>query len=183
MCRGVGVVGKSSFMKRALSGKFALDIPASVGMDSCKWTVVIDGKPVLLQLWDTAGQERFHSITRHIFHKAQAFLLMYDITSSQSFSAVSYWANCIQESAAENVTVLLLGNKSDHAARQVKTEQGDVLAKEYNFGFMECSAATGQNVIEALETVARMLNQRSDLREEATVLEPRSVPKSQSRCC
>lgn len=40
--------------------------------------------------------QRFHSITRQIFHKAQAFLLMYDITSSHSFSAVSYWASCIQ---------------------------------------------------------------------------------------
>ncbi|XP_037535715.1 ras and EF-hand domain-containing protein [Nematolebias whitei] len=178
---GESCVGKSSFLKRAQSGKFALDIPASVGLDSCKWTVVVDGKPVVLHLWDTAGQERFHSITRHIFHKAQAFILMYDITSSQSFSAVSYWANSIQESAADNVTVLLLGNKSDHAEKQVKTEQGDILAKEYNFGFMECSAATGENVIEALETVARMLSQSSDLREEATVLHQQQ--RSQSKCC
>lgn len=29
-----------------------------VGLDSCMWTVVVDGKHVVLQLWDTAGQER-----------------------------------------------------------------------------------------------------------------------------
>ncbi|XP_061583237.1 uncharacterized protein rab44 isoform X2 [Cololabis saira] len=180
---GDSCVGKTSFMKRAQSGKFSLDIPASIGLDSCKWTVVVDGKPVLIQLWDTAGQERFRSITRQVFHKAQAFLLMYDVTSSQSFSAVSYWADCIQEAAAENVTVLLLGNKSDHEGRQVKTQQGDILAKEYNFEFMECSAATGENVIEALETVARMLSQRADLREEATVLHKEPVQKKRSTCC
>uniref|UniRef100_A0A3Q3KBS4 Uncharacterized protein n=1 Tax=Monopterus albus TaxID=43700 RepID=A0A3Q3KBS4_MONAL len=93
---GDASVGKTSFMKRAQSGKFSLDLPSSVGLDSCMWTVVVDGKPVVLQLWDTAGQERFRSITRQIFHKAHAFLLMYDIASSQSFSAVSYWADCIQ---------------------------------------------------------------------------------------
>ncbi|XP_043977162.1 uncharacterized protein rab44 isoform X2 [Gambusia affinis] len=181
---GESCVGKTSFMKRAQSGKFSLDIPASVGLDSCKWTVVVDGKPVVLQLWDTAGQERFHSITRQVFHKAQAFLLMYDITSSQSFSAVSYWANSIQEAAAEDVTVLLLGNKSEHAKRQVKTEQGDILAKEYNFEFMECSAATGENVIEALEAVARMLSQRADLlREEVTALHKESAQRKSSKCC
>uniref|UniRef100_A0A3Q2QQJ0 Ras-related protein Rab-44 n=2 Tax=Fundulus heteroclitus TaxID=8078 RepID=A0A3Q2QQJ0_FUNHE len=181
---GESCVGKTSFMKRAQSGKFSLDLPASVGLDSCKWTVVVDGKPVLLQLWDTAGQERFHSITRQVFHKAQAFLLMYDITCSQSFSAVSYWANSIQEAAPEDVTVLLLGNKSDNAKRQVKTEQGDVLAKEYNFEFMECSAATGENVIEALETVARMLSQRADLlREEVTVLHREPGQRNRSKCC
>lgn len=33
------------------------------GLDSCKWTVVVDGRPVVLQLWDTAGQERWGSQT------------------------------------------------------------------------------------------------------------------------
>nr|XP_015814337.2 microtubule-associated protein futsch isoform X2 [Nothobranchius furzeri] len=180
---GDSCVGKTSFMKRAQSGKFSLDIPASVGVDSCMWTVVVDGKPVMLQLWDTAGQERFHSITRQVFHRAQAFLLMYDITCSQSFSAVSYWVNCIQEAAAEDVSVLLLGNKSDDEQRQVKTEEGDNLAKEYNFAFMECSAATGQNVIESLETMARMLSQSADLREKTTQLHKQPAQKKQSSCC
>ncbi|XP_073325231.1 uncharacterized protein rab44 isoform X1 [Pagrus major] len=180
---GDSSVGKTSFIKRAQSGKFSLDLPASVGIDSFTWTVVVDGKPVVLKLWDTAGQERFHSITRQIFHKAQAFLLMYDITSSQSFSAVSYWANCIQEGAAEDVTILLLGNKSDHAKRQIKIQEGEILAKEYNFEFMECSAATGENVIQSLETVARMLSQKVDTREETTVLHKEPQQKKSSGCC
>ncbi|XP_031143315.1 uncharacterized protein rab44 isoform X5 [Sander lucioperca] len=180
---GDSSVGKTSFMKRAQSGKFSLDIPASVGLDSCMWTVVVDGKHVVLQLWDTAGQERFHSMTRQIFHKANAFLLMYDITSSQSFSAISYWASCIQEGAAENVTILLVGNKSDCAERQVKTQEVEVLAKEYNFEFMECSAATGENVVQSLETVARMLSQKVDTREEAMELHKEPNKKKSSGCC
>ncbi|XP_041819113.1 uncharacterized protein rab44 isoform X2 [Chelmon rostratus] len=180
---GNSCVGKTSFMKRAQSGKFSLDLPASAGLDFCMWTVVVDGKPVVLRLWDTAGQERFRSITKQIFHKAQAFLLMYDITSSQSFSAVSHWATCIQEGAAENVTILLLGNKSDCAERVVKAEEGEILAKEYNFEFMECSAATGENVLRSLETVARILSQKVDTREETTVLHKEPQQKKSSGCC
>ncbi|XP_056292957.1 uncharacterized protein rab44 isoform X2 [Pseudoliparis swirei] len=131
MMVGDSSVGKTSFMRRAQSGKFSLDIPPSIGLDSCMWTVIVEGKPVVLQLWDTAGQERFHSITRQTFHKAHAFLLMYDVTSSQSFSAVSYWASCIQEGAAESVTILLVGNKSDRAERQVQTQEAEILAKFY----------------------------------------------------
>ncbi|KAL7408417.1 hypothetical protein ABVT39_023209 [Epinephelus coioides] len=183
MMIGDSSVGKTSFIKRAQSGKFSLDLPASVGLDSCMWTVVVEGKPVVLQLWDTAGQERFHSITRQIFHKAQAFLLMYDITCSPSFSAVSYWASCVQEGAAEDVMVLLVGNKSDCAKRQVKTQEAQSLAKEYNFEFMECSAATGENVVQSLETVARMLCQRDDTREEAMVLHKEPQKKKSSGCC
>lgn len=181
---GNSSVGKTSFMKRAQSGKFSVDLPASIGIDACVWNVVVDGKPVVLKLWDTAGQERFHSITRQILHKAQAFLLMYDITSSHSFSAVSYWASCIQDGAAEDVIVLLLGNKSDDdAKRQVKTQEGETLAKEHNFEFMECSAATGENVIQSLESVARMLSQNADTREEATVLFKEPQKKKSSGCC
>ncbi|CAG06935.1 unnamed protein product, partial [Tetraodon nigroviridis] len=163
---GNSSVGKTSFMKRVLNGRFSSELPSSVGLDMCLWPVTVDGKRVVLQLWDTADSLRlhpclsfsscrFHSVTRQIFHKAHAFLLMYDITSTWSFTAVSYWANCIQEGATENVTILLLGNKSDCAKRQVPTQDGESLAKEYAFGFMECSAATGHNVKESLETVAR----------------------------
>ncbi|XP_034388133.1 myb-like protein X isoform X2 [Cyclopterus lumpus] len=182
MMVGDSSVGKTSFMRRAQSGKFSSDIPASIGLDSCMWTVIVEGKPVVLQLWDTAGQERFHSITRQVFHKAHAFLLMYDVTSSQSFSAVSYWASCIQEGAAESVTILLVGNKSDRAECQVKTQEAEILAKEYNIEYMECSAATGENVVQCLETVARMLSQKVDLRDDTMVLHKEPQTKT-SRCC
>lgn len=35
----------------------------------------------------------------------------------------------LQEAASENVTVVLVGNKSDHTQRQVKSQQGEILAK------------------------------------------------------
>uniref|UniRef100_UPI003AAF55E1 ras-related protein Rab-44 n=1 Tax=Centroberyx gerrardi TaxID=166262 RepID=UPI003AAF55E1 len=176
-------VGKTSFMKRVQSGMFSLDFCASVGIDTCMQSVRVDGKTVVLQLWDTAGQERFHSITRQVFHKAQAILLMYDVTSFQSFSDVRYWVSCIQEGAVENVIIILLGNKSDCAERQVQSHQGEVLAKDYNIDFMECSAATGENVMQSLETVARMLCQKSDTKEEGMVLRKEPQQRKKSGCC
>ncbi|XP_068170938.1 uncharacterized protein rab44 isoform X2 [Antennarius striatus] len=183
MMIGDGSVGKTSFIKRAESGTFVFDVPATVGLDICMWTVAIDGKPVTLRLWDTTGQEKYHSITRQFIHRAQAFLLMYDITSRKSFSAVNYWADCIQDGAMENVTVLLLGNKCDCAERQVETQEGKIIAKEYNLVFMECSAATGKNVIESLETVARALSQKVDTREETMALHKEPKQKNTMRCC
>lgn len=38
-------------------------------------------------------------------------------------------SSALQEEAAENVTILLLGNKSDCAERQVPTQKGEILAK------------------------------------------------------
>ncbi|KAM4613624.1 uncharacterized protein rab44 isoform 2-T2 [Polymixia lowei] len=176
-------VGKTSFIRRVQSGTFSSDFCASIGIDTCMQTVTVNGKTVTLRLWDTAGQERFHSITRQIIHKAQAFLLMYDITSFQSFSDVRYWVNCIQEGAADDVIILLLGTKSDCAKRQVHSSEGEVLAKEYNMDFIECSAATGENVIDSMETLARKLSQRSDTTEEDLVFYKEPPKRKTSGCC
>lgn len=47
---------------------------------------------------------------------------------------------------------------------------------------MECSAATGENVVEALETVARLLAQKADRSEEPLMLR-KPEPKNKSGCC
>lgn len=50
----------------------------------------------------------------------------------------------------------LLGNKSDCGAeREVRKEDGERLAREYNVGFLETSAKTGLNVDLAFLAVAR----------------------------
>lgn len=181
---GNSSVGKTSFLKKFQSGEFLLNICASIGVDTCKQAVTVDGKPVILQLWDTAGQERYRSITRQLFHKAQAILLMYDITSSQSFSDVRYWVDSIQEKASNEVVIMLLGNKSDCAERQVESHEGENLAKEYNIYFMECSAATGKNVLQSMEIVARRMKQNVEVAEEGSMALHKEPPvKKLFGCC
>lgn len=48
-----------------------------------------------------------------------------------------------------------LGNKADCPDREVKREDGERLAREYNVSFMETSAKTGLNVELAFLAVAR----------------------------
>lgn len=54
-----------------------------------------------------------------------------------------------------NVIVNFIGNKADCPDRQVKREDGERLAREYNVTFMETSAKTGLNVELAFLAVAR----------------------------
>ncbi|XP_071192218.1 uncharacterized protein [Salvelinus alpinus] len=184
---GNSSVGKTSFMRRFQSGEFCLHHDATIGIDTCIQSVTVDASPVTLQLWDTAGQERFHSITRQVFHKAQGLMLMYDITSSQSFCDICYWVNCIQEGAPDDVIVILLGNKNDCAdlEREVQTHEGENLAKGYDMLFMECSAATGDNVTLSMETLARMLKQLGEQtrQEEGSLVLQKEPPKKKSGCC
>lgn len=46
---------------------------------------------------DTAGQERFHTFTTSFFRGAHGFVLVYDITSTESFQGISHWMKDINE--------------------------------------------------------------------------------------
>ncbi|KAF3907578.1 hypothetical protein AA313_de0203610 [Arthrobotrys entomopaga] len=64
-------------------------------------------------LWDTAGQERFRSVTRSYYRGAAGALLIYDITRRPTFTTLPTFLSDARALATENLTVLLVGNKSD----------------------------------------------------------------------
>ena len=66
------------------------------GMDYITRTITVDSEPVLLQLWDTAGQERFGPITAVYCRRADAFILVYDITNRSSFVGIKGWTDVIK---------------------------------------------------------------------------------------
>ncbi|NXM78757.1 RAB44 protein, partial [Serilophus lunatus] len=176
-------VGKTSFLYRLHADSFTPNLTATVGLDYRIKNLVVDNKHFALRLWDSAGQERYHSMTKQFFRKADGVVLMYDITSQYSFSDVRYWLSCIQEAAGDGVAVLLLGNKTDCAAeRQVPKKEGEVLAKEHQLMFYECSAASGHNVLESMVSFCRLLKAREDeLKNKAE--EVPKAPQKKKSCC
>lgn len=56
-----------------------------------------------------------------------------------------------------NVLVCNAGNKADCPDRQVRREDGERLAREYNVAFMETSAKTGLNVDLTFLAIARYI--------------------------
>ncbi|XP_041092094.1 EF-hand calcium-binding domain-containing protein 4B-like [Polyodon spathula] len=186
---GDSSVGKTSFIQRLKDGEFRSDHCATVGLDSCVHTLLVGDRRVILQLWDTAGQERYHSITKQVFRKADGVIVMYDITSAQSFAAVRYWLTCIQEGAGDEVALMLLGNKSDSSAKRgVPTHEGQRLAQENRILFHECSAASGYNVTESMISLARQLKEQEEGltgggSEKRRVMLQENQPKKKSACC
>ena len=50
-----------------------------------------------LSIWDTAGQERFESLTKMYFKDSDAALIVYDVTSSESFEKTKKWIRDLDE--------------------------------------------------------------------------------------
>ncbi|GAB0091737.1 ras-related protein Rab-26 [Sergentomyia squamirostris] len=162
MLLGDSGVGKTCFLVRFRDGTFLSgNFISTVGIDFRNKIVTVDQVRVKLQIWDTAGQERFRSVTHAYYRDAHALLLLYDVTNKVTFDNTRAWLVEIREYAQEDVVIMLLGNKADCGAeREVRKEDGERLAREYNVGFLETSAKTGLNVDLAFLAVARQLKSR-----------------------
>lgn len=177
-------MGKTSFLHLLHQDTFASGLTATVGVDFRVKNLLVDNKYYALQLWDTAGQERYHSMTRQLLRKADGVVLMYDVTSQESFAHVRYWLDCLQDAGCVGVVVLLLGNKMDcEEERQVSTEAGQQLAQELGVAFGECSAALGHNILEPMVNLARSLKRQEDLLKGSLVEVAPERPPKKAGCC
>ena len=92
------------------------DSTHTIGVEFGSKIVDIGGKTVKLQIWDTAGQDRFRAVTRSYYRGAAGALLVYDVTSRDSYNHVGTWLNDARTMANPDISLILVGNKTDLAA-------------------------------------------------------------------
>jgi len=75
---------------------------------------------------------------------------VYDITRKETFEHLNQWVEDLKNYSHPNITIMLIGNKSDlHERRQVSTTEATKFAEEHNMMFLETSAKTAENVEDA----------------------------------
>ena len=90
-------------------------------------------------------------------------LVVYDISSRDSFNNVSTWIEDCKNQSPKTIYMVLVGNKSDlEDKRQVSTEEGQELADKYGMLFFETSAKNGQNVEEIFQNSANEIARKID---------------------
>ena len=153
-------VGKTCFLLKYTDNKFQIKHMSTIGLDyRVKSITLKSGKPVKLQLWDTAGQDRFRAITKSYYKSANGVILIYDITSIQTFDNVKTWISQIKEQSSQDIVIYIVGNKTDmEEERKIKTEEGKKLADEYGFPFIETSAKSGLNINETFEDIVEKID-------------------------
>jgi len=151
-------VGKSCLLLRFADDTFTQSYISTIGVDFRFRTVHVDGKAVKLQIWDTAGQERFRTITSAYYNGADGIILVYDVTSKESFDHVSEWLAEVDRHASENIQRLLVGNKADLVdQREVSEEVAAQYADSLGIPFVETSSKTAANVDTAFLMLTRAL--------------------------
>ena len=142
-------VGKSCILNRFMNDVFIEEYQATIGLDFQSKNVQIDNQDIHLLLYDTAGQEKFRSLIPMYTRDANIILLVYDISSKESFEHLPDWLKDLNNINKNDVIFALVGNKNDLADnRQITFEEGEKYAKENDFIFQEVSAKTGDGFSE-----------------------------------
>eukprot|EP00483_Globobulimina_turgida_P009375 UN09394 len=160
---GGGGVGKSALTIRLVTDNFLDEYDPTIE-DSYRKQVQIDDQPALLDILDTAGQEEFSSMQDQWMREGKGFLLVYSITSRATFDEVAMLRDKIlrtkDDDEGNSVPIVLAGNKCDlDDQRQVQTQEGMQLAKEWNCEFFETSARDKINNVECFYKVVQLIRQ------------------------
>jgi small GTP-binding protein len=182
---GCQSVGKTSLVNRLIHHTFGATA-STVGAVFFSQTVTVGDVQIKLNIWDTGGSERYRSMAPMYFRDAHAAIIVYDITSVESFNDVAVWLNELYQQGPEAIVIALVGNKSDlHERRTVAKAAVAALAEKEQVAVnMETSAVTGENVAALFDAVAeKVLNAEHMAPSNRGALKPRGQANDTSCGC
>ena len=162
---GDSSVGKTCLISKYAIGVFNEDYISTIGFDSRQKEEIINNEKVLVKIFDTAGQERFKSITANYLRNAEGVILVYDLTSTESFENLKFWIESIKNNLGndEPIPIIIIGNKIDlEDAREINKSVAEKFAKDNNYKYFETSAKTGEGVDDAFREIVKQILGRND---------------------
>ncbi|KAK0549371.1 RAS1 protein [Tilletia horrida] len=153
---GGGGVGKSALTIQFIQSHFVDEYDPTIE-DSYRKQCVIDDEVALLDVLDTAGQEEYSAMREQYMRAGEGFLLVYSITSRNSFDEIStFHQQILRVKDQDYFPVTVVANKCDlEYERQVTSHEGRELAKQFGCRFIETSAKQRINVDEAFSSLVR----------------------------
>ena len=171
---GDSKVGKTSLCHAIMDFEFQKDVLSTIGDVKLETKYKLkDGNEIKLILWDTAGQERFRSVALTTLKAVMGIIVVFDITSEETFENVKVWLNEIKENLNEPYLVLF-GNKIDRITeRKISYEEALDFADEYNLKYFETSAKTREGLDEGLSYIINQVYEKivnKDKKDDNTVI-------------
>ncbi len=155
---GCSGVCKTSLLMKYLDDKSKDKVTATIALDIKMKNVVCQGQNIKLQIWDTAGQERYRAVRSTYYRKASGIILMYDITSHESFEDLEYWIKEIYAEISRKTPIILIGNKTDlHLERKVTQDEAFLVAHNYHFPYFETMVEDDKMIDTAFKVLTSLI--------------------------
>lgn len=170
---GDGGTGKTTFVKRHLTGEFEKKYVSTLGAEVHPLVFHTNRGPIKFQVWDTAGQEKFGRLRNGYYLKGQCAIIMFDVTSRVTYKNVPHWHRDLLR-VCDSIPIVLAGNKVDMDDRKVQAESM-VFHWETNLQYFDISAKSNYNVEKPFLWLARKLFNDPNL--EFTVMPALAPPE------
>ena len=163
-------VGKTQIINIYNNKLFQNEHIPTFRIDFQKKTLTINGKKTNIHSIDTEGSNDCSEDTGKLFiKKADVFILVYDITSRQSFNNIykyynifKFALNDLEEKYSKKI-LYLIGNKYDLKINRIVNEnEARDLANKYDAKYMEVSAKNGLNIDRLFEYIIQDIIKREE---------------------
>jgi len=152
---GDGGTGKTTFVKRHLTGEFLKRYVPTVGAEVHPIDFNTTRGKILFETWDTAGQEKFGALRDGYYVHSHCGIIMFDVTSRITYKSVPTWYKDLSR-VCEGVPLVLCGNKVDVKDRKVKAKNITFHRKK-NLQYFDVSAKSNYNFEKPFLWLARKL--------------------------
>ena len=180
-------VGKSSIIKRFISGKFETKTISTIGFGSFNKEITLkNGTKIKLNIIDTAGQENYKALSASYIKNADGVLFVFAFDDKKSFDDISGWITNFKENSkvdfSEKLPAYLVGNKCD-LDLVIDKEDIEKLKTEHKFfGYIETSAKEGNNINEVFQNMGEMFIQIYGKRKNKQNVKLAAKHKKKSNC-
>ena len=137
---GDGGTGKTTFVKRHLTGEFEKKYIATLGVEVHPMVFSTSRGNIKFDVWDTAGQEKLSCLRDGYYIGAQCGIIMFDVCNRVTYKNVANWYKQLTR-VCEKIPIVLVGNKVDVPDRKVKAKQ-IIFPRKHGIQYYDISAKT-----------------------------------------
>lgn len=158
---GASNTGKTSIAYRYMKGYFHEYSGPTIGASYMTQTLVKPYGLIKLDLWDTAGQERFESLMPMYYKNAHIALIIYDVTSLETFEKAKTWIAKMNTDMTRSPVYVLVGNKTDLIEQRIVSKDMALnYASMHNVLFFETSVKTSENIQKIFDNAIDEIHRR-----------------------
>jgi len=177
---GDGGTGKTTFVKRHITGEFEKKYIATLGVEVHPMVFCTSHGKIRFQVWDTAGQEKLSALRDGYYIGAHCGIIMFDVCSRVTYKNVTKWYKELTR-VCEGIPIVLVGNKVDVDDRKVKAKQ-ILFPRKYGIQYYDISAKSNYQFEKPfLWLLKKLIGEPNLTLVEAPALKPSEITLSKEK--
>ena len=155
-------VGKTTLVRRYLTGYFEEDIKLTMGAEILVKFLTAADKRIVLQIRDFGGESMFNFLLPMYSKGSSGGIFMFDLTREETLDRIELWIDTFKEGISlekKKIPIIIVGGKLDLQDQiTISRKKVERIVQQYNLrNYIECSSKTGENVEIIFESLVKQI--------------------------